>query len=713
MLQLKFYTVLMTLLVVSMVGSPAFSQTASAATQPQNIVKAGDFVTLSGTGIDPDNDSLSIQWKQVGGEQVELSSATVAEPTFTAPDVGNGLVKILTFELSVTDPYGATDKDTIKITVMSRNQSPTADAGSDQTVNKNDEVTLQGDGSDPDGDALSYHWSQIDGPVVELSDASDQNASFDTSTMPRSSGVLRFQLTVSDGFGGLARDSVVVKVNAAKTTLISARAGDDQAVDEGTNVQLDGSCTDKLDREFSYKWTQTLGPFVQLSSTTSADPTFTAPEIPNGQIVPTAFRFTCAVGDGGGSSTDVVIVRVRPVNDNPVADAGPDKNTLSNRLVILAGSGSDPDGDTLKYTWKQVDGQDVQLVSPNRFELKFTAPEVFGGDSTTLEFELTAIDPYGGEGTDTVTITVTSDNARPSADAGVDQTVDEQTDVTLSGSAEDPDSEDVTYTWKQVGGEAVDLSSTDEAQPTFTAPIVANGKVKVLVFELRAADENGRPSKDTTKVFVLPVNAAPVADAGADQTVDVDATVMLTGSATDEDEEQLTYVWSQIAGKTVELSSTTEPSITFVAPKSELDTTLTFQLIANDGTIDSAPDTVDITVKGIASKAITAYAGKDQTVNERSSVTLFGSGKDPLKHNLSYSWNQLSGETVVLSSSSLAKPSFMAPDVDNGKTKTFTFELTVSDGIGRSAKDTVKITVEPINGDPTAFAKVKSVREPV
>ena len=75
--------------------------------------------------------------------------------------------------------------------------------------------------------------------------------------------------------------------------------------------------------------------------------------------------------------------------------------------------------------------------------------------------------------------------------------------------------------------------------------------------------------------------------------------------------------------------------------------------------------------------------------------------------------NQLSGETVTLSSSSLAKPSFEAPDVDNGETKTLTFELIVSDGTGRSAKDTVKVTVNPINGDPTAFAKVKSVREPV
>ena len=704
----------MTLLVISMVSPHAFGQTTSYAnSHPQNIVKAGDFVTLSGTGIDPDNDDLTIEWKQVSGEAVQLSSTTAAEPSFTAPEVENGKVKILTFELSVTDPYGATDKDTIKITVMPRNQPPTADAGNDQTVNKNDEVTLQGDGTDPDGDALTYHWSQIDGPIVELSDINDQSPTFDTSTMERTSGTLRFQLTVGDGYGGIARDSVVIKVNAAKATLITAHAGDDQTVDEGTNVQLGGTCDDKLGRESTYQWTQTLGPFAKLSSTTSADPTFTAPEIPNGQIVPTAFRFTCSAPEGGGSATDVVIIRVRPVNDSPVADAGPDKNTLSNRLVILAGSGTDPDGDILKYTWKQTGGDDVNMVTPNRYEVKFKAPEVSGGSSKTLEFELTVTDQYGAEDTDSVMVTVTSDNSRPSSNAGLDQTVDEQTDVTLSGSGEDPDSEDLTYSWTQVGGEAVTLSSTDQPQPTFTAPVVANGKVKVLVFELRVADESARPTKDITKVTVMPVNSAPVANAGDDQTVDIGATVALAGTATDEDEEPLTFVWSQIAGPSVTLSSTTEPSVTFVAPNTATDAVFTFQLIANDGTVDSDADTVDVTVKGTISKAITAYAGKDQNVNEHSVATLFGSGKDPLKHNLDYSWVQISGESVTLSASDIAKPSFETPDVDNGQTKSLTFELTVSDGTGRSAKDIVTITVNPVNGDPTALAKVKSVREPV
>ncbi len=703
----------MALLVVSMVVSPAFAAVTPSTQNVQNIAKSGDFVTLMGEGIDPDDDSLTISWAQVGGEEVELTpSNTVAEPTFRAPEVENGKVKILTFELTVEDPYGEIDTDLVKVTILPRNQPPTADAGADQTVEKGDEVTLDGSGTDPDGDPLTYHWSQIDGPVIELDDPSSQTPSFDTSSVTRSTGIFRFQLTVFDGFGGIAKDTMIVKMTAGKPTLISAAAGPDQIVDEGDTVQLEGTCDDKLDRELTYSWVQTLGPFAELSSTADVDPTFVAPEIPNGQIVPTAFRFTCQA-DGGGTATDVVIVRVRPVNDDPLADAGPDKNTMSNRFVYLTGSGSDPDGDIIKYTWKQTDGEDVVIAYPTKGEARFKAPEVSGGATTELQFELTVTDPYGGEDSDTVTVTVVSDNVRASADAGSDQVVDEQTEVTLAGSGSDPDSEEISFSWKQIGGEAVELSDTESAEPTFTAPVVANGKVKILVFELRVADENGFPTKDVAKVTVLPVNSPPTVDAGEDQEVDIGATVSLAGSASDEDEEPLTYLWNQISGPAVDLSTSTELETSFVAPKAEVDTVLTFQLIANDGQEDSEPDTVDITVKGTLAKAMTAYAGKDQRVPEHSEVTLFGSGKDPMKNKLSYNWRQVSGEQVELSASDIAKPSFIAPEVSNGETKTLVFEIMVSDSTGRSAKDSVTVIVEPINGAPTAIAKVKTVREAV
>ena len=712
MLQLKFYTVLLTLVVLSSLAPTVFG--AGSYNPPQNVAKSGDFVTLSGNGIDPDDDALTISWKQTGGEKVQLMpSANVAEPTFQAPEVENGKVKILTFELTVKDPYGGVDTDLIKITIMPRNQPPTADAGSDQTVSKGDEVTLEGSGSDPDGDALTYHWNQVDGPIVALANPDSQNPTLDTSDMERSTGTLRYQLVVTDGYGGLDTDIVAVKVEAANPTLISADAGKDQTVNEGDSVQLDGSCTDKMNRDMSYTWTQTLGPFVQLSSNSDPDPTFVAPEIPNGAVVPLGFRFSCNAAEGGGTATDVVIIRVKPTNDDPTADAGSDKETSSHRIQYLTGSGSDPDGDRLTYSWKQTGGDKVDIINQNSAIARFLTPDVSGGASTELKFQLTAKDPYGGTGTDEMMVTVVSNNVRASSDAGPDQVVDEQSKVTLTGTGEDPDSDKLTYAWKQIAGEKVELSSTDDASPSFVAPMVDNGKLKVLVFELRVADESGVPSKDTTKVTVMPVNTPPTADAGAGQTVDIGNTVVLSGSANDDDGDSLTVLWNQISGPAVTLSSENDLLTTFTAPKVSIDTTLSFQLVANDGQADSAPSTVDIKVIGEVSKKITANAGKDQKVSEGDTVSLVGTGKDPLKHKLTYTWKQLSGDRVDLTSTSGAKTTFVAPDVSNGHTKNLTFELTVSDGEGRTAKDTVTVTVGPINGDPTAVAKVKTIREAV
>ncbi|MFM7861218.1 MAG: PKD domain-containing protein [Candidatus Nitrosotenuis sp.] len=713
MLQLKSLTVLMALLVGSMIVSPAFAAVTPSTQNVQNYAKSGDFVTLMGQGIDPDDDSLTISWVQVRGEQVELTpSNTVAEPTFKAPMVENGRVKVLTFELTVEDAYGEIDTDLVKVTILPRNQQPTADAGSDQTVEKGDEVTLDGSGSDPEGDALRYNWSQITGPKIQLDDPSSQTPSFDTSSVTRGSAIFTFQLIVFDGFGGMAKDTMTVKMTAAKPSLISVSAGRDQIVDEGDTVQLEGTCDDKLDREQNYSWVQTLGPFVELSSNADSDLTFVAPEISNSKIVPTAFRFTCQAEDGG-SATDVVIVRVRPVNDGPMADAGPDKNSISNRFVYLAGTGSDPDGDIIKYSWSQVGGDDVVIAYQTKGDARFKAPEVFGGASTELTFELTVTDPSGAEDSDTVTVTVASDNVRASADAGSDQVVDEQTEVTLAGTGTDPDSDEITFSWKQIGGEAVELFDTESAEPTFTAPVVANGKFKILVFELQVADENGYPTKDISKVTILPVNMPPVVDAGEDQEVKIGDTISLAGTSSDEDDEPLTYLWNQISGPTVELSTSTELETSFVAPKTEVDAVITFQLIANDGSKDSEPDTVDVMVKGAPVKIITANAGNDQRVQENSKVTLFGSGKDQMKHNLSYNWRQIFGVQVELSANDVAKPSFTAPLVANGETKKLTFEITVSDGTGRSAMDTVKVTVDPINSAPTAIAKIKTVREAV
>ena len=85
----------------------------------------------------------------------------------------------------------------------------------------------------------------------------------------------------------------------------------------------------------------------------------------------------------------------------------------------------------------------------------------------------------------------------------------------------------------------------------------------------------------------------------------------------------------------------------------------------------------------------TANAGPDQPVNEGATVTLAGSGTDPEGESLSYAWTAPSG--ITLSSSSVARPTFTAPD--RTENYTLTFSLVVNDGANNSAPDTVVISV--------------------
>ena len=104
------------------------------------------------------------------------------------------------------------------------------------------------------------------------------------------------------------------------------------------------------------------------------------------------------------------------------------------------------------------------------------------------------------------------------ANAGEDRIVNEDVKVTLDGSmSNDPEGQKLSYMWKQVSGETVKLSSASSVTTSFTSPIVANNEVKVLVFELRVYDDNGREATDTVTITVDPVNAPPEAIASAKQ----------------------------------------------------------------------------------------------------------------------------------------------------------------------------------------------------
>lgn len=290
-------------------------------------VDEGVLVMLNGTGsTDPQNDSLTYEWSQLAGPGIILSDTQAAQPTFTAPTVSAN--ETVTVQLVVSDGSSLSDPDTVDITIKNANNPPVADSGDDATIKAGATTALNGSGSfDPDGDAITYQWQQVGGPIITLSDAIAQNPSF---SAPATAGTdLIFKLIVSDDLesssptsGSDSAEDDTVKVSVVANSPPVANAGQDQARGENTHVSMNGSASIDPDGDnLTYAWTQLSGPTVALSDNTIAAPTFTAPFVSSGG---NQITFQLAVTDDDTidplTATDTITITLVNVNDPPSCD---------------------------------------------------------------------------------------------------------------------------------------------------------------------------------------------------------------------------------------------------------------------------------------------------------------------------------------------------------------------------------------------------------
>jgi hypothetical protein len=200
---------------------------------------------------------------------------------------------------------------------------------------------------------------------------------------------------------------------------------------------------------------------------------------------------------------------------------------------------------------------------------------------------------------------------------------------------------------------------------------------------------------------VVQVSYRPIAKAGLNKSVMEGETVQLDGSESyDLDGNTLTYSWRSPAGIYLNDSTLKKPS--FVTPDVNVNTNYIFTLVVNDGTSNSDPSNVTVSVLQINKRPV-ADAGSDISYNEGSSVSLNGGlSYDPDLDVISYKWVALDG--IILFDALGSSPSFIAPQVSTNKS--YRFKLQVSDGVLASNPDTVVINVVNVNKKPMVFAGV-------
>jgi hypothetical protein len=204
---------------------------------------------------------------------------------------------------------------------------------------------------------------------------------------------------------------------------------------------------------------------------------------------------------------------------------------------------------------------------------------------------------------DQVAISVKHSNKAPKANAGKNQTVNENTIVTLDGSESyDQNGDNLTFLWSTPEG--ITLNSNTAVQPTFIAPEV----VKKTKYDFYLIVNDGLVDSNRSKVTITVenVNKKPIADAGDDQVVNEGDSITLDGSGSyDPDGDKLIYNWLMLDGTV--LISNDNAFVNFIVPEVKTDTTMTIQLITNDGDLNSQPSLVNIFIKNKGNTSISDF----------------------------------------------------------------------------------------------------------
>ncbi len=200
---------------------------------------------------------------------------------------------------------------------------------------------------------------------------------------------------------------------------------------------------------------------------------------------------------------------------------------------------------------------------------------------------------------------------------------------------------------------------------------------------------------DLSTAEIVALNQAPVVtvidflDAKSSQEI------VISAAATDAENNELTFLWTQVSGTEVVLKNADTMNVSFTAPTVTDTDVIRLELTVSDG--------VNVVIKQITvavlpnNMPVITDVTADQTVDERTTVTLTVAATDADNEALTYRW-VVNGATVILTGDTSDTVTFTAPEVTTATN--LTVQVFVTDGFDEVSSEIRTITVNNIDTTP-------------
>lgn len=605
------------------------------------VVAPGDSVAFDGSASSPSDSPITgYGWSFGDGARAQ---GVAAQHVYARPGQYRAVLRVRD-DTPHPCNFGVATRE---VTV---NAPPVAEAGTDQTAEVGQVVTLNGSASyDVDGEITRYSWDMGDGTVLTGDAISHSYAE---------PGQFSVVLTVTDNSGvsnASSADTMQIGVNAPPQP---GFAVPDRPVSVSELAILDASESVDADGQIlSYFWDFGDGAIGE------------GPVVSYAWNQPGTFDVVLTVTDDSGTaSAEQHLTRTIRVDAAPAADAGPDQYVTASVVDFDGSLSSDPDGQITEYIWDFGDGNTASGANVSHVYARPGAYEV----------SLTVRDDSGAPlnvGRDTLNVVI---NRTPIADAGPPQIVAPGEEFTLSGGASlDPDGRIARHVWtlpdgSQAEGERIAHSQSEPGRYRYALTVDDNFK--------------GGAASDSAEVLVT-VNAQPVAEAGADVLVAPGDMVAFDGGQSfDPDGGALTYRWDfDDLGEPLEAAQVERAYPSPGVWSAQL-------VVRDDSGVLNATASDDVTIR--VNHAPVAEAGADIT-SDLLHVTFDASGSaDADGDNLRHVWDFGDGNSAR----------GVAPTHVFAGPGTYPVTLTVDDGTGLGNAQDVDTMTVVIRDRPVADA---------